>query len=102
MRGKITYDEKPLPFPEEIDNAPLVALLGGLRVTPLNSGVRETISIFKKAVADGRISVEGHLITVILYGSTPPAAGGPIICHGYPVSLRIVADRGKGSLWTAI
>jgi nucleoside-diphosphate-sugar epimerase len=59
LRGRITHDEKPLPFPEEIDNAPLVTLLGGLRITPLGSGVRETISIFKKALSDGRISAEG-------------------------------------------
>jgi UDP-glucuronate 4-epimerase len=57
-RDKITYDEVPLPFPAEIDNAPLVALLGGLRVTPLADGVRETIALFKKALADGRISAD--------------------------------------------
>ncbi len=57
-RGTITYDENPLPFPEEINNAPLVALLGGLRATPLSDGVRETIRIFKKALLDGRITPE--------------------------------------------
>ncbi len=59
VRGKITYDDKPLPFPEEIDNAPLVALLGTLKITPLRGGVSETIAVFKKALGDGRISLEG-------------------------------------------
>jgi nucleoside-diphosphate-sugar epimerase len=57
-RGKITHEQNPLPFPEEIDNAPLAALLGNLRVTPLSDGVRETIRVFKKALADGRIAPE--------------------------------------------
>ncbi len=58
LRGKITYDDIPLPFPEQIDNAPLVSLLGGLRVTPLAEGVKQTIALFKEALADGRISAE--------------------------------------------
>ena len=47
--------KQPLPFPEEIDNTPLVALLGGLAITPLPDGVRQTIDIFTKALADGRV-----------------------------------------------
>jgi UDP-glucuronate 4-epimerase len=58
LRGKITYDDVSLPFPEQIDNAPLVSLLGGLRVTPLADGVRQTIALFKEALGDGRIGVE--------------------------------------------
>ena len=54
-RGTIIYDNKPLPFPEQIDNAPLVALLGALRVTPLARGVGESIRTFKKALAEGTI-----------------------------------------------
>ena len=55
-RGTITYDNIPLPFPEQIDNEPLVALLGALRVTPLASGVRESIRTFKKALSEGTIT----------------------------------------------
>jgi UDP-glucuronate 4-epimerase len=58
LRGKITHETNPLPFPEEIDNAPLVALLGGLEITPLPDGVRQTIDIFTKALADGRVAPE--------------------------------------------
>ena len=58
-RGTVTHDENPLPFPEEIDNAPLIALLGGLRVTPLGDGVRESIRIFKDALSRGRVKLDG-------------------------------------------
>ncbi len=58
LRGKITHETNPLPFPEEIDNAPLVALLGGLTITPLPDGVRQTIEIFTKALSDGRVAPE--------------------------------------------
>jgi UDP-glucuronate 4-epimerase len=57
-RGTITYVNKPLPFPEQIDNAPLIALLGVLRVTPLARGVRESIRIFKKALSEESIAAE--------------------------------------------
>lgn len=59
LAGRITYDDRPLPFPEEIDNGPLVALLGGLAVTPLEDGVRQTIAMFREALSDGRISADG-------------------------------------------
>jgi len=54
-KGSITYEDKPLPFPAEIDNTPLVRLLGRLRVTPLAEGVGESIRIFKKALSNGSI-----------------------------------------------
>ena len=57
-RGTITYTDKPLPFPEQLDNAPLIALLGVLRVTPLARGIGESVRIFKKALSEGSISAE--------------------------------------------
>ena len=57
-KGSLTYDNVPLPFPAEIDNAPLVKLLGALQVTPLAVGVGECIRIFKKALSEGSISAE--------------------------------------------
>jgi UDP-glucuronate 4-epimerase len=56
--GIITYTDTPLPFPAQIDNTPLVVLLGGLRVTPLAMGVTESIRIFKKALSDGIVTAE--------------------------------------------
>lgn len=56
--GRISFEESPLPFPEEIDNVPLLSLLGGFAFTPLSQGVRETIEVFKKALDDGRVSLD--------------------------------------------
>jgi UDP-glucuronate 4-epimerase len=56
MKGKITFDSTPLPFPPAIDNTELNKLLGRLPDTPLQQGVAETIDIFKKALADGRLT----------------------------------------------
>jgi len=57
-RGNITYEDIPLPFPVEIDNGPLIKLLGILRMTPLQMGVGESIRIFKKALAEGSITCD--------------------------------------------
>jgi UDP-glucuronate 4-epimerase len=56
--GIITCTDNPLPFPAQIDNAPLIALLGGLRVTPLAAGVAESIRIFKQALSNGSIMAD--------------------------------------------
>lgn len=50
---------KPLPFPEDMDDSPLVASIGQLPYTPLEEGVSQTISIFKEALADGRLQADG-------------------------------------------
>ncbi len=54
-RGNITFDDIPLPFPEEVDNSALEEIIGALTLTPLEKGVVETIAIFQKALKDGRI-----------------------------------------------
>jgi UDP-glucuronate 4-epimerase len=58
-RGRITYDDLPLPFPQEVDNSALIEAIGPFRFTPLEDGVAETLEIFRRALADGRIQVEG-------------------------------------------
>ncbi len=55
-RGRISFDDKPLPFPEDLDDAGFQAALGPLPATPLRDGVRATIELFKLALADGKIS----------------------------------------------
>jgi UDP-glucuronate 4-epimerase len=55
-KGLITFDDKPLPFPEDLDDAGLQAALGPLTSTPLHEGVQSTIAIFKRALAEGRLS----------------------------------------------
>jgi UDP-glucuronate 4-epimerase len=59
MRGKVTFDDKPLPFPESMDGAPLerlLAPLGGVPRKPFVEAVAETIEVFRRAVADGRMT----------------------------------------------
>jgi UDP-glucuronate 4-epimerase len=54
-KGKITYEKQPLPFPEDMDNSPLVKAIGSLPETPLSQGVEETIRIFQQALSEGKI-----------------------------------------------
>lgn len=57
-RGRITFDDIPLPFPPEVDHTALAAAVGPLTFTPLADGVAETLSIFRRALAKGRIKAE--------------------------------------------
>jgi UDP-glucuronate 4-epimerase len=56
MAGKITYDPKPLALPEDLDDSALQAALGPQTQTSLENGIQATYSIFKQALADGRLS----------------------------------------------
>ena len=55
MRGKITFEEKPLPFPDEVDGAPLARIIGQLPITRLAEGVAWTVTRFRELVAAGRM-----------------------------------------------
>jgi nucleoside-diphosphate-sugar epimerase len=59
-RGRITFDDKPLPFPSEVDSAALIRAIGSLIFTPLADGVAETLSIFRRAIAEGKIKAEAQ------------------------------------------
>jgi UDP-glucuronate 4-epimerase len=50
QKGTITFEDKALPFPEEMDNSQLVACLGPIPETSLRDGISETIAIFKDAL----------------------------------------------------
>jgi UDP-glucuronate 4-epimerase len=56
--GRITFEEVPLPFPSEVDNAALIAAIGPLYFTPLDKGVAETMDLFRRALAEGKIQAE--------------------------------------------
>ena len=58
-RGLITFDPKPLPFPDAIDSAGMEAL-GDVRVTPLERAVRQTVDIFRAARDRGDLVPEPH------------------------------------------
>lgn len=55
MAGQITFVEKPLPFPPDLDDSSLMATLGPLPQTSLDDGVRQTVGMFAELVAQGRM-----------------------------------------------
>jgi UDP-glucuronate 4-epimerase len=56
-QGLISYAEKPLPLPEELDDASLRTTFGELNETSLRSGVMQTLEIFRQALSEGHISL---------------------------------------------
>jgi len=57
--GLITFDDIPLPFPPEVNNHALIETIGPLAFTPLIDSVAETLSIFRRELAEGKIKAEG-------------------------------------------
>jgi UDP-glucuronate 4-epimerase len=60
-RGRITFSENTLPFPEEFDATPLAGLIGPLPNTPLQDAVADTVSRFRKLVGSGRMAPDAML-----------------------------------------
>jgi nucleoside-diphosphate-sugar epimerase len=60
-RGKITFMETPLAFPEELDASKLRATFGAVPETPLLDGVRATVEQFRELVAQNRIDIVNAL-----------------------------------------
>lgn len=58
IKGRITYEDKPLDLPEGQEDTALRALLGDFPNTPLREGVARTVTHFKQALADGRLPQE--------------------------------------------
>jgi nucleoside-diphosphate-sugar epimerase len=62
MRGQITFEDTPLPFPEEMDGAPLARLLDDLPRTPLKDGIAWTVNRFRELVASGQMMPPGRAL----------------------------------------
>jgi UDP-glucuronate 4-epimerase len=58
MEGKITAEPLLMPFPEDMDGAPLEAAIGKIAWRPLQEGVAGTIAHFKEAIARNRIDID--------------------------------------------
>lgn len=56
MAGRITFEPKSLPFPEEIDGAALDSVIGSLPRTSLHDGIAHTIKRFRELVESGKMS----------------------------------------------
>jgi nucleoside-diphosphate-sugar epimerase len=61
MRGKITFEPRPLPFPEEMDGAPLERVIGAVPRTPLNEAVALTVKRFRELVEEGVMARDAML-----------------------------------------
>jgi nucleoside-diphosphate-sugar epimerase len=53
--GRVTFTDQALALPSDVDDSRLRAALGSIPETPLEQGVEETIQIFRRALAQGRI-----------------------------------------------
>jgi hypothetical protein len=58
IKGRITYDDSSLTFPDGQEDTALRELLGDFPNTPLQEGVARTVAHFKQALADGRLPQE--------------------------------------------
>ena len=50
VAGRVTYEDVQLPFPEEMDDGGLEAVVGPIEWTPLAEGTRRTIEAYRPAV----------------------------------------------------
>jgi Nucleoside-diphosphate-sugar epimerases len=55
-RGQITMGERLLPFPAAFDGRPIEQALGPVPTTALADGVADTITRYRAAMADGRVT----------------------------------------------
>jgi UDP-glucuronate 4-epimerase len=54
-RGRITFEDRPLMFPEAFDGRPMVEALGASAETPLEEGVRRTLDCYRAALRNGML-----------------------------------------------
>ena len=52
--GSITFENKPLPFPDDIDTTGLESL-GELPVTPFSDGIRQSAELYRQLLSEGRL-----------------------------------------------
>lgn len=55
--ARIELGTTPFPYPADLSDAPIEALLGPFGATSLEDGVRETAAMFRALVADGRVDL---------------------------------------------
>lgn len=60
-KGRISFTDTPLPFPEELDEHALKTIMPDAPETPLAEGIRSTVQAFRNLVAGGRIDVENAI-----------------------------------------
>lgn len=71
--GLVTFEERSLPFPQEIDHAGL-AVLGRIPETPLHDGVRATAELFRRQLERGIVRPEHYGLSSEAPGARAGAA----------------------------
>ena len=64
VRGRLTYDDRPLPFPAAFDGGPIAEALGPQTETSLEDGIRSTIETYRAGLRGGLID-EAYLDRVL-------------------------------------
>ncbi len=64
VRGRLSHDDRPLPFPEAFDGRPIAEALGDPGETPLEEGVRLTLETYRAGLRSGLID-EAYLDRVL-------------------------------------
>jgi UDP-glucose 4-epimerase len=54
-RGSITFDDKPMAIPDELDDTALQKMLGEVNHTPYKAGIRATMARFSQLHNEGRL-----------------------------------------------
>jgi UDP-glucuronate 4-epimerase len=60
LRGRLSFDDEPLPFPPEVHAGDLEEAVGALPQTSLEAGVRDTIERFRVLAQRGLLAEPGH------------------------------------------
>lgn len=55
VRGRLTHDDRPLPFPAAFDGGPIVEALGPQAETALEDGIRSTTETYRDGIRRGLI-----------------------------------------------
>jgi len=55
--SEITCTDAPLPFPADLDDSGLRSILGSVPHTPLKQAVADSVSLFRRLLAEGRIDL---------------------------------------------
>jgi nucleoside-diphosphate-sugar epimerase len=64
VRGRLSHDDQPLPFPAAFDGGPIAEALGSQSETPLEEAIRLTIDTYRAGVRSGLIT-EAYLDRVL-------------------------------------
>lgn len=64
VRGRLSHDERPLPFPSAFDGRPVAAALGPQVETPLEKGIRLTLETYRAGLRSGLLD-EAYLDRVL-------------------------------------